>query len=136
MRIIHNGKLMSSYIISLIDLIWYDKKKDVFFQLHYLQPSCFMLLFMMMMAKAFSLNKNINKTKSGSISAFFSSKNFLNSKNLKQIYLIIENIRIPWKLRFVLDRVTNYVHKLGIYISFSYYLKSNFSHYYNKQNFT
>ena len=34
MRIIHNGKLMSSYIISLIDLIWYDKKKDVFFQLH------------------------------------------------------------------------------------------------------
>ena len=35
MRIIHNGKLMSSYIISLIDLIWYDKKKDVFFQLHY-----------------------------------------------------------------------------------------------------
>ena len=35
MRIMHNGKLMSSYIISLIDLIWYDKKKDVFFQLHY-----------------------------------------------------------------------------------------------------
>ena len=54
MRIIHNGKLMSSYIISLIDLIWYDKKKDVFFQLHYLQPSCFVFL-LMMMAKVFSL---------------------------------------------------------------------------------
>ena len=57
MRIIHNGKLMSSYIISLIDLIWYDKKKDVFFQLHYLQPSCFVFLFLMMMAIVFSLNK-------------------------------------------------------------------------------